>query len=92
MYMYYNFYRYGFVIAVTTIDHIGAGLIQPGRGFVLYPIKVCVEIIIDYGYYIYPIVLFICEEYNYIQWKYCSILESFCFSINKLMELQGHQS
>ncbi|RXG73223.1 DNA-directed RNA polymerase II subunit RPB7 [Armadillidium vulgare] len=31
--------KYGFVIAVTTIDHIGAGLIQPGRGFVLYPIK-----------------------------------------------------
>ena len=34
------FCRYGFVIAVTTIDHIGSGLIQPGRGFVLYPIKV----------------------------------------------------
>lgn len=33
------FLRYGFVIAVTTIDNIGAGVIQPGRGFVLYPVK-----------------------------------------------------
>ena len=33
------FFRYGFVIAVTSIDNIGAGLIQPSRGFVLYPIK-----------------------------------------------------
>lgn len=33
------FQRYGFVIAVTTIDNIGAGVIQPGRGFVLYPVK-----------------------------------------------------
>jgi len=33
------FCRYGFVIAVTTIDNIGAGLIQPGRGFVVYPVK-----------------------------------------------------
>jgi len=32
-------HRYGFVIAVTTIDNIGAGLIQPGRGFVVYPVK-----------------------------------------------------
>ena len=31
--------RYGFVIAVTTIDNIGAGVIQPGRGFVLYPVR-----------------------------------------------------
>ncbi|XP_060110004.1 DNA-directed RNA polymerase II subunit RPB7 isoform X1 [Heteronotia binoei] len=31
--------KYGFVIAVTTIDNIGAGVIQPGRGFVLYPVK-----------------------------------------------------
>ena len=31
--------KHGFVIAVTTIDNIGDGLIQPGRGFVLYPIK-----------------------------------------------------
>ncbi|KAA0190890.1 hypothetical protein HAZT_HAZT005250 [Hyalella azteca] len=31
--------RYGFVIAVTTIDDIGSGMVQPGRGFVLYPIK-----------------------------------------------------
>ncbi|UYV73525.1 POLR2G [Cordylochernes scorpioides] len=31
--------KYGFVIAVTSIDNIGAGFIQPGRGFVLYPIK-----------------------------------------------------
>ena len=32
-------FRYGFVIAVTTIDNIGAGLIQPSRGFVIYPVK-----------------------------------------------------
>ena len=32
-------FRYGFVIAVTTIDNIGAGVIQPGRGFVVYPVK-----------------------------------------------------
>lgn len=31
--------RYGFVIAVTSIDNIGAGIIQPGQGFVLYPVK-----------------------------------------------------
>ena len=31
--------KYGFVIAVTTIDNVGAGLIQPGQGFVLYPVK-----------------------------------------------------
>ena len=27
------------MIAVTTIDCVGAGLIQPGQGFVLYPVK-----------------------------------------------------
>uniref|UniRef100_A0A8W8HZI9 DNA-directed RNA polymerase II subunit RPB7 n=1 Tax=Magallana gigas TaxID=29159 RepID=A0A8W8HZI9_MAGGI len=31
--------KYGFVIAVTTIDNIGAGTIQPSRGFVVYPVK-----------------------------------------------------
>ena len=31
--------RSGFVIAVTTIDSIGLGALQPGRGFALYPIK-----------------------------------------------------
>nr|CAD7594566.1 unnamed protein product [Timema genevievae] len=31
--------KYGFVIAVTTIDNIGAGIIQPGQGFVVYPVK-----------------------------------------------------
>lgn len=31
--------KYGFVIAVTTIDNIGAGVIQPGVGFVVYPVK-----------------------------------------------------
>lgn len=31
--------KHGFVIAVTTIDNIGAGLIQSGSGFVTYPIK-----------------------------------------------------
>jgi hypothetical protein len=35
----FHSHRYGFVIAVTTIDNIGAGVIQPGRGFVLYPVK-----------------------------------------------------
>lgn len=32
-------FRYGFVIAVTSIDNIGAGIIQPGQGFVVYPVK-----------------------------------------------------
>jgi DNA-directed RNA polymerase II subunit RPB7 len=32
-------FRYGFVVAVTTIDNIGAGIIQPGQGFVIYPVK-----------------------------------------------------
>ena len=27
------------MIAVTTIDNIGAGMIQPSRGFVVYPVK-----------------------------------------------------
>ena len=31
--------EHGFVIAVTTIDSVGEGLIQPGQGFVLYPVK-----------------------------------------------------
>ena len=31
--------KYGFVIAVTTIDKIGAGTILPGQGFVVYPVK-----------------------------------------------------
>jgi DNA-directed RNA polymerase II subunit RPB7 len=31
--------KYGFVIAVTTIDSVGAGLIKPGEGFVVYPVK-----------------------------------------------------
>lgn len=31
--------KYGFVIAVTAINSIGAGVIQPGQGFVVYPIK-----------------------------------------------------
>lgn len=31
--------KYGFVIAVTTIDMIGSGIIQPGQGFVVYPVK-----------------------------------------------------
>jgi DNA-directed RNA polymerase II subunit RPB7 len=31
--------KYGYIVAVTTIDSIGLGMIQPGRGFVLYPVK-----------------------------------------------------
>ncbi|RWS08245.1 DNA-directed RNA polymerase II subunit RPB7-like protein [Dinothrombium tinctorium] len=31
--------KYGFVIAVTTIDSIGSGIIQNSTGFVVYPIK-----------------------------------------------------
>lgn len=27
------------MVAVTTIDNIGAGIIQPGQGFVVYPVK-----------------------------------------------------
>ncbi|VDD76545.1 unnamed protein product [Mesocestoides corti] len=30
--------KYGFVVAVTNIDHIGAGILLPGRGFVQYHI------------------------------------------------------
>jgi len=30
---------HGFIVAVTTIDNIGVGEIQPGRGFVVYPVK-----------------------------------------------------
>ena len=37
--MMFLFFRYGFIIAVTTIDNIGVGHIQPGRGFVVYPVK-----------------------------------------------------
>lgn len=33
------FVRHGFVIAVTTIDNIGLGMLQPGRGVALYPVK-----------------------------------------------------
>jgi hypothetical protein len=38
-YEYSSPYRYGFIIAVTTIDNIGVGAIQAGRGFVVYPVK-----------------------------------------------------
>ena len=31
--------KYGFVIAVTSIDNIGAGYILPSQGFVEYPVK-----------------------------------------------------
>jgi DNA-directed RNA polymerase II subunit RPB7 len=31
--------KHGFVIAVTTIDNIGVGFVQPGQGFVKYPVK-----------------------------------------------------
>ncbi|KAI1290067.1 DNA-directed RNA polymerase II subunit RPB7 [Halotydeus destructor] len=31
--------KYGFVVAVTTIEKIGDGIIQTGSGFVTYPIK-----------------------------------------------------
>ena len=39
VYMCVFLYRSGFVIAVTTIDSIGLGSLQAGRGFALYPIK-----------------------------------------------------
>ena len=35
----WNNLRYGFIIAITTIDTIGTGLIQPGRGYVIYPVE-----------------------------------------------------
>ena len=35
----FDIYRYGFIIAITTIDNIGTGLIQPGRGYVVYPVQ-----------------------------------------------------
>lgn len=31
--------KHGFVVAVTTIDKIGAGRILPGQGFVVYPVS-----------------------------------------------------
>lgn len=31
--------KYGFVIAVTSINDIGSGIIQAGQGFVVYPVK-----------------------------------------------------
>ncbi len=31
--------KYGFIIAITTIDNIGSGMIQPGRGYVVYPVE-----------------------------------------------------
>ncbi|KAK2710583.1 hypothetical protein QYM36_011937 [Artemia franciscana] len=31
--------KHGFVIAVTSVDGIGAGIIQSGQGFVVYPVK-----------------------------------------------------
>ncbi|OQV20217.1 DNA-directed RNA polymerase II subunit RPB7 [Hypsibius exemplaris] len=31
--------KYGFVIAVTQVVSVGAGFIQPGQGFVVYPVK-----------------------------------------------------
>ncbi|KAI6174079.1 DNA-directed RNA polymerase II subunit RPB7 [Aphelenchoides besseyi] len=31
--------KYGSIIAVTTIDSIGNGLIQPGSGFAIYPVR-----------------------------------------------------
>ncbi len=34
-----NIKRYGFIIAITTIDNIGTGLIQTGRGYVVYPVE-----------------------------------------------------
>ena len=34
-----NYIRYGFIIAITTIDTIGTGLIQPGRGYVVFPVE-----------------------------------------------------
>ncbi|KAL3320009.1 DNA-directed RNA polymerase II subunit RPB7 [Cichlidogyrus casuarinus] len=30
--------KYGFIIAVTNIEHIGDGMLPPGRGYVRYPI------------------------------------------------------
>ena len=31
--------EYGFVVAVTTIDHIGNGIIDQGQGSVHFPVK-----------------------------------------------------
>ena len=31
--------RYGFIIAVTDIEHMGSGKVQEGTGAVLFPIK-----------------------------------------------------
>ncbi|OXB52368.1 hypothetical protein ASZ78_004125, partial [Callipepla squamata] len=45
---------YGFVIAVTTIDNIGAGVIQPGRGFVLYPVRYKAIISLEHEILLHP--------------------------------------
>lgn len=41
--------KYGFVVAVTTIDNIGAGLIQPGSCFVnlFHEVQLSLEIEFD---------------------------------------------
>ena len=39
MMIYYISGEYGFVIAVTTIDHIGNGVIDQGQGSVNFPVK-----------------------------------------------------
>ena len=46
--------KYGFVIAVTTIDNIMPGIIQPGQGFVVYPVKYKAVSKEVYDFGIYP--------------------------------------
>jgi DNA-directed RNA polymerase II subunit RPB7 len=32
-------FRYGFIVAITSIENIGSGMIQSGRGYCSYPVK-----------------------------------------------------
>lgn len=34
-----GFNRYGFIVAITSIESIGSGMIQSGRGYCSYPVK-----------------------------------------------------
>jgi DNA-directed RNA polymerase II subunit RPB7 len=31
--------KYGFIVAITSIENVGTGMIQSGRGYASYPVK-----------------------------------------------------
>lgn len=37
--VYHNSLRHGVIVAITNIENVGTGMIQPGRGYVVYPVK-----------------------------------------------------